>query len=148
MRLVVYIAKKFDNTGVAFPFTEPARLIAPPYSRNFSVNVVFPASGCEMIAKVLLLLISLAISATVLPPCSCSLDLFYPVRLLIICKSDTHNPFSLPAHLAHKRSRFAICVQTTAILTSKLPAVKQAAGLFPFPVRSPLSSPGNTLYTS
>lgn len=44
--------------AVAFPFTEPARLIAPPYNRNFSVSVVFPASGCEMIAKVLLLLIS------------------------------------------------------------------------------------------
>ena len=31
--------------AVALPFTEPARLIAPPYSRNFSVKVVFPASG-------------------------------------------------------------------------------------------------------
>ena len=44
--------------AVAFPFTLPARLIAPPYSRNFSVNVVFPASGCEIIANVLLLFIS------------------------------------------------------------------------------------------
>ena len=33
-------------------FTEPASLIAPPYNRNFSVNVVLPASGCEMMAKV------------------------------------------------------------------------------------------------
>jgi hypothetical protein len=27
-------------------------LIAPPNSSNFSVKVVLPASGCEMIAKV------------------------------------------------------------------------------------------------
>ena len=37
----------------AFPLTEPAVLMAPPYNRNFSVSVVFPASGWEMIAKVL-----------------------------------------------------------------------------------------------
>jgi hypothetical protein len=30
----------------------PASWIAPPNSSNFSVNVVLPASGCEMIAKV------------------------------------------------------------------------------------------------
>ena len=40
------------------PFTTPAWAIAPPYSRNFSVRVVLPASGWEMMAKVLLLLIS------------------------------------------------------------------------------------------
>ena len=39
--------------AVALPFTLPARLMAPPYNRNFSVRVVFPASGCDMIAKVL-----------------------------------------------------------------------------------------------
>jgi len=33
-------------------FTSPASWIAPPNSSNFSVNVVLPASGCEMIAKV------------------------------------------------------------------------------------------------
>jgi hypothetical protein len=33
-------------------FTEPASWIAPPNSRNFSVSVVLPASGWEMIAKV------------------------------------------------------------------------------------------------
>src|ERR1044071_8871095 len=33
-------------------FTCPARLIAPPNSSSFSVSVVLPASGCEMIAKV------------------------------------------------------------------------------------------------
>src|SRR5512136_495033 len=32
--------------------TWPARLMAPPNSSNFSVSVVLPASGCEMIAKV------------------------------------------------------------------------------------------------
>ena len=44
--------------AVAFPFTLPAWLMAPPYSRNFSVRVVFPASGWEMMAKVRRLLIS------------------------------------------------------------------------------------------
>ena len=34
------------------PFTEPAIWIAPPNSSSFSVSVVLPASGCEMIAKV------------------------------------------------------------------------------------------------
>ncbi len=32
--------------------TSPARWIAPPVSSSFSVSVVLPASGCEMIAKV------------------------------------------------------------------------------------------------
>src|SRR5467141_953211 len=32
--------------------TWPARLMAPPNSNNFSVSVVLPASGCEMMAKV------------------------------------------------------------------------------------------------
>src|SRR5689334_16696456 len=32
--------------------TWPARLMAPPKSSNFSVSVVLPASGCEMIANV------------------------------------------------------------------------------------------------
>src|ERR1700749_4593769 len=32
--------------------TWPARLMAPPNSSSFSVSVVLPASGCEMIAKV------------------------------------------------------------------------------------------------
>ena len=34
------------------PFTEPASCIAPPNSSSFSVSVVLPASGCEMIANV------------------------------------------------------------------------------------------------
>src|SRR3954471_22286264 len=32
--------------------TWPARLMAPPNSSSFSVSVVLPASGCEMIANV------------------------------------------------------------------------------------------------
>ena len=44
--------------GTPSRFTDPARLIAPPYKRNFSVRVVLPASGCDIIAKVLLLFIS------------------------------------------------------------------------------------------
>ena len=32
--------------------TAPAAWIAPPNSSSFSVSVVLPASGCEMIAKV------------------------------------------------------------------------------------------------
>src|SRR5580658_2170553 len=34
------------------PFTVPAIAIAPPNSSSFSVRVVLPASGCEMMAKV------------------------------------------------------------------------------------------------
>jgi hypothetical protein len=34
------------------PFTEPAIWIAPPNSSSFSVSVVLPASGWEMMAKV------------------------------------------------------------------------------------------------
>ena len=34
------------------PLTEPAIWMAPPNSSSFSVSVVLPASGCEMIAKV------------------------------------------------------------------------------------------------
>ena len=39
-------------------FTAPASCMAPPKSNNFSVKVVFPASGCEIIPNVLLRLIS------------------------------------------------------------------------------------------
>jgi hypothetical protein len=31
--------------------TAPAMRMAPPFSSSFSVSVVLPASGCEMIAK-------------------------------------------------------------------------------------------------
>src|SRR5579862_7464432 len=40
------------------PFTVPAIWMAPPNSSSFSVSVVLPASGCEMMAKVRLLFIS------------------------------------------------------------------------------------------
>jgi hypothetical protein len=33
-------------------FTAPATWMAPPNSSSFSVSVVLPASGCEMIANV------------------------------------------------------------------------------------------------
>ena len=52
------IARLQAEHSADFPFTEPARLIAPPYSRNFSVSVVLPASGWEMMAKVRRLSIS------------------------------------------------------------------------------------------
>src|SRR5260221_10928534 len=42
-------------------FTLPAMWIAPANSRSFSVSVVLPASGCEMIAKVLRRAVSSAI---------------------------------------------------------------------------------------
>ena len=43
-----------DTAWRAFclPLTEPALWIVPVYSRSFSVRVVLPASGCEMIANV------------------------------------------------------------------------------------------------
>ena len=43
--------------AVAFPLTDQAMPRTPPYRRSFSVSVVFPASGWDMIANVLLLLI-------------------------------------------------------------------------------------------
>src|SRR6056297_2637011 len=48
------ICMKSDRERRASPLarTWPAIWIAPPYRRNFSVRVVLPASGCEMIAKV------------------------------------------------------------------------------------------------
>ncbi len=39
--------------GPFLPLTEPATWMAFPSSRSFSVIVVLPASGWEMIAKVL-----------------------------------------------------------------------------------------------
>src|SRR6202453_5021852 len=45
------------------PFTVPAIWIAPPNSSSFSVSVVLPASGWEMMANVLRRLISLYVSA-------------------------------------------------------------------------------------
>src|SRR5580700_1442981 len=45
------------------PLTVPAIWIAPPNSSSFSVRVVLPASGWEMMAKVRLLLISLIVTS-------------------------------------------------------------------------------------
>lgn len=56
-------------------FTAPATCICPPKSRNFSVNVVLPASGWEMMAKVRLLSISFIVlivrrrQISILPSC-------------------------------------------------------------------------------
>src|SRR5580698_6588307 len=47
------------------PLTVPAIWIAPPNSSNFSVRVVLPASGWEIIANVLRRLIALEISSSV-----------------------------------------------------------------------------------
>ena len=60
--------------AVAFPLTLPARLIAPPYSRNFSVSVVLPASGWEMIANVRLRAISCAVVDIIYSPASMSVS--------------------------------------------------------------------------
>ena len=46
------------GAGIFLPLTTPAWAMAPPYSRNFSVNVVLPASGWEMMANVRRRLIS------------------------------------------------------------------------------------------
>ena len=44
--------------ALCLPLTEPAVWMAPPYKSSFSVRVVLPASGCEMIANVRRLSIS------------------------------------------------------------------------------------------
>src|ERR1700735_3239844 len=46
------------------PFTVPAIWMAPPNRSNFSVSVVLPASGWEMMAKVRLLFISLEVTSS------------------------------------------------------------------------------------
>src|SRR4029079_1712183 len=48
------------------PWTVPAIWMAPPNSSSFSVSVVLPASGCEMMAKVLLFLISPLLGSAVI----------------------------------------------------------------------------------
>ena len=37
---------------ILFDFTAPAIWMAPPKSSSFSVSVVLPASGCDMMANV------------------------------------------------------------------------------------------------
>ena len=45
------IQSDFANCPDPRPFTVPALVMALPNSRTFSVMVVLPASGCEIIAK-------------------------------------------------------------------------------------------------
>ena len=49
-----FIQSLVANFPVFFPFTVPASRIAPLKYNNFSVSVVLPASGCEIIANVFL----------------------------------------------------------------------------------------------
>ena len=51
-----------------FAFTCPASWMAPPNSSSFSVSVVLPASGCEMMAKVRRRQISAASLLAAVPP--------------------------------------------------------------------------------
>ena len=54
MPLCFSISIQSDTAARApfLPFTMPACWMAPPYKSSFSVSVVLPASGCEMIANV------------------------------------------------------------------------------------------------
>jgi hypothetical protein len=48
----IFIQSERARRAAPRALTSPAKWIAPPCSSNFSVSVVLPASGCEMIAKV------------------------------------------------------------------------------------------------
>ena len=48
----IFIQSERARRRSPLALTSPARWMAPPNSRSFSVSVVLPASGCEMIAKV------------------------------------------------------------------------------------------------
>ena len=48
----IFIQSELVWRRPALAFTSPASWMAPPKSSSFSVRVVLPASGCEMIAKV------------------------------------------------------------------------------------------------
>src|SRR5215210_712174 len=63
--------------------TAPARCTAPAYKRSFSVSVVFPASGCEMMAKVRRLATSLANSSN--EDCSIDKDIDIPIYRKHVC---------------------------------------------------------------
>ncbi len=56
------------------PRTAPASSIAPAYSSSFSVRVVLPASGCEMIANVRRLDTSRSSSVSSADTCSITFD--------------------------------------------------------------------------
>src|SRR5699024_12543031 len=53
-----FIQSDVANLFDFFPLTVPASRMAPPKSSSFSVSVVFPASGWEMMANVFLFSIS------------------------------------------------------------------------------------------
>ena len=48
----VKLFKVCSMREIPLAFTVPASRIAPPCSSSFSVNVVLPASGCEIIPKI------------------------------------------------------------------------------------------------
>src|SRR5690242_18114049 len=48
----IFIQSERARRRSPLALTSPARWIAPPISSSFSVSVVLPASGCEMMAKV------------------------------------------------------------------------------------------------
>jgi len=48
----IFIQSERARRAAPRALTSPARWIAPPNSSSFSVSVVLPASGCEMIANV------------------------------------------------------------------------------------------------
>lgn len=48
----IFIQSEVAWRAALRPLTLPANWIAPPKSSSFSVTVVLPASGCEMMAKV------------------------------------------------------------------------------------------------
>src|SRR3546814_1584161 len=48
----IFIQSERARRACPRAFTSPAIWIAPPATSNFSVSVVLPASGCEMMAKV------------------------------------------------------------------------------------------------
>ena len=56
----ISIQSDVENLELCLPFTVPASRIAPPCSKSFSVNVVLPASGWEMIPNILRFCTSLA----------------------------------------------------------------------------------------
>ena len=53
------IQSEVDVLRILFDLAAPATYICPPKRRNFSVRVVLPASGCDMMANVRLRSISL-----------------------------------------------------------------------------------------
>ena len=63
----IFIQSERARRACPRALTSPARWIAPPNSSSFSVSVVLPASGCEMIAKVRRELAGLRSCASLVP---------------------------------------------------------------------------------